>query len=66
MSRSQQMVWGLAKTEADYGPSPSPDYQCRNCKYMFPQTGGRHLQAGPWFDQSGIFLQGVHTLRSVI
>lgn len=34
---SEQKVWGLSKAEADYGPSPSPEFECRNCKYMFPK-----------------------------
>lgn len=32
-----ERVWGLSKSEADYGPAPSEDTQCRNCRYMFPK-----------------------------
>jgi hypothetical protein len=38
MSETREKVWGLSKADADYGPSPSPGYECRNCRYMFPKT----------------------------
>lgn len=33
----KEKVWGLAKAEADYGPAPSPQFECRQCRYMFPK-----------------------------
>ena len=37
MNEEKDTVWGLSKAEADYGPSPGPNYECRNCRYMFPK-----------------------------
>lgn len=37
MSETREKVWGLSKAEAAYGPPPSPAYECRNCRYMFPK-----------------------------
>ena len=51
-----ERVWGLSKSEADYGPAPSEDTRCRNCRYMFPKTCGRHMQAGPRIDQGRVLL----------
>lgn len=37
-STHKEKVWALSKEQVDYGPSPSPQYECRNCRYMFPKT----------------------------
>jgi hypothetical protein len=32
-------IWGLSKMEANYGPAPTPEVRCDQCKYMFPRLG---------------------------
>ena len=41
-------AWSLSKHEAGYKPAPSPQMQCRACKYMFPPLakGTCHLVRG--------------------
>jgi hypothetical protein len=42
-------IWGLSKTQANYGPAPTPDVRCARCRYMFPPLalGGCRLVRGP-------------------
>jgi hypothetical protein len=41
-------IWSLSKTEARYGPAPTPDVRCDQCRYMFPPLaiGGCRLVRG--------------------
>ena len=41
-------IWGLSKSEAEYGPAPRPDVRCDRCRYMFPRlaVGGCRLVRG--------------------
>jgi hypothetical protein len=41
-------IWGLSKSQAQYGPAPTPDVRCERCKYMFPRLaiGGCRLVRG--------------------
>jgi hypothetical protein len=32
-------IWSLSKTQANYGPAPSPEVRCDHCRYMFPRLG---------------------------
>lgn len=41
-------VWGLSKRDANYGPAPTPEVRCDECRYMFPRfsLGGCRLVRG--------------------
>jgi hypothetical protein len=41
-------IWNLSKTEAKYGPAPSPEVRCDHCRYMAPRLaiGGCRLVRG--------------------
>jgi hypothetical protein len=41
-------IWGLSKSQAQYGRAPTPDVRCDHCKYMFPRlaVGGCRLVRG--------------------
>ena len=32
-------IWELSKKDASYGPAPTPEVRCDQCKYMFPRVG---------------------------
>jgi hypothetical protein len=34
---ARKKVWGLSKAEAEYGPSPAPEFRCIECRYMLPK-----------------------------
>jgi hypothetical protein len=41
-------IWGLSKRDAEYGPAPTPEVRCDECRYMFPRLslGGCRLVRG--------------------
>jgi hypothetical protein len=46
--QSVASIWGLSKSEAKYGPAPTPEVRCDHCRYMFPKLsyGGCRLVRG--------------------
>ena len=41
-------IWGLSKSDANYGGAPTPEVRCDRCKFMFPPLalGGCRLVRG--------------------